>query len=57
MDRVIKFRMLRKVSTGMKDHIIICGYNQLVETLIDELNEQDFPFVIVDEDCNRSIVE
>jgi voltage-gated potassium channel len=50
MDRVIKFRMPRKVSKGMKDHIIICGYNQLVETLIDELAEQDFPFVIVDEE-------
>jgi voltage-gated potassium channel len=50
MDRVIKFRLPRKVSTAMKDHIIICGYNQLVETLIDELAEQYFPFVIVDEE-------
>jgi voltage-gated potassium channel len=50
MDRVIKFRLPRKVSTGMKDHIIICGYNQLVETLIDELAEQDLLFVIVDEE-------
>lgn len=32
MDRVIKFRLPRMVSSGMKDHIIICGYNQLVET-------------------------
>jgi voltage-gated potassium channel len=50
MDRVIKFRLPRKVSKGTKDHIIICGYNQLVETLIDELAEQDFQFVIVDEE-------
>jgi voltage-gated potassium channel len=50
MDRVIKFRLPRKVSTGMKDHIIICGYNQLVETLIDELTEQDLSFVIVDDE-------
>ena len=41
MDKVIKFRLPRKVSSGMKDHIIICGYNQLVETLIDELAEQE----------------
>ena len=38
MDRVIKFRLPRKVSKSMKDLIIICGYNQLVETLIDELD-------------------
>ncbi len=50
MDRVIKFRLPRKVSAGMKDHIIICGYNQLVETLIDELAGQDLLFVIVDEE-------
>jgi voltage-gated potassium channel len=50
MDRVIKFRLPRKVSSGMKDHIIICGYNQLVETLIDELAEQDLQFVIIEDE-------
>ncbi len=50
MDKVVKFRLPRKVSPGMKDHIIICGYNQLVETLIDELTEQQLMFVIVDEE-------
>ncbi len=50
MDRVIKFRLPRKVSQSMKDHIIICGYNQLVETLIDELTEQDTLFVIVEDE-------
>lgn len=50
MDKVIKFRLPRKVPNGMKDHVIICGYNQLVETLIDELTEQKLPFVIVDDE-------
>ncbi|MCQ1536839.1 potassium channel protein [Methanosarcina sp. KYL-1] len=50
MDRTIKFRMPRKAPSGMKEHIIICGYNQLVETLIDELAEQEIMFVIVDDD-------
>ncbi|HEY3360384.1 MAG TPA: NAD-binding protein [Methanosarcina sp.] len=50
MDRVIKFRLPRKVSQSMKEHIIICGYNQLVETLIDELTEQDTLFVIVEDE-------
>ncbi len=50
MDKVVKFRLPRKVSPGMKDHIIICGYNQLVETLIDELTEQHLLFVIVDDE-------
>lgn len=50
MDKVIKFRMPRKVPSSMKDHIIICGYNQLVETLIDELAEQELTFIIVDDE-------
>ena len=50
LDRSIKFRLPRKAPSGLKEHIIICGYNQLVETLIDELEEQDILFVIVDDD-------
>lgn len=50
MDKVVKFRLPRKVPSSMKDHVIICGYNQLVEILIDELAEQNLPFVIVDEE-------
>lgn len=52
MDKVVKFRLPRKVSSGMKEHIIICGYNQLVETLIDELTEQEIFFVIIDDEEN-----
>jgi voltage-gated potassium channel len=52
MDKVVKFRLPRKVSAGMKDHVIICGYNQLVETLIDELAEQKLPFVIIEDEAD-----
>lgn len=52
MDRVVKFRLPRKVSSGMQEHIIICGYNQLVETLIDELTEQELFFVIIEDEEN-----
>jgi voltage-gated potassium channel len=50
MDKVIKFSLPRKVSQSMKEHIIICGYNQLVETLINELTEQELLFVIIDDE-------
>jgi voltage-gated potassium channel len=50
MDRVIKFRLPRKVPSSTKDHIIICGYNQLVETLIDELVEQEITFIIIEDE-------
>lgn len=50
MDRVIKFRLPRKILSSVEDHIIICGYNQLVETLIDELAEQDITFIIIEDE-------
>ncbi len=50
MDRVIRFRLPRKVPSSTKDHIIICGYNQLVETLIDELAEQEIMFIIIEDE-------
>lgn len=50
MDKVVKFRLLRKAPSGIKEHIIICGYNQLVETLIEELAGQGIEFIVIDED-------
>ncbi len=38
-----------KVPSAFRDHIIICGYNQIVETLITELDEYGIPFVVIDE--------
>ncbi|MDW7726127.1 MAG: NAD-binding protein [Candidatus Methanoperedens sp.] len=47
-------RTLKELPTraplDLKEHIIICGYNQLVETLISELDDEKIPFLIVDDD-------
>lgn len=39
-----------KVLKPMKGHIVICGYNALVEALIEELKTKKHPFVLVDKD-------
>lgn len=39
-----------RAPVGTSDHIIICGYNRLVETLVDELNEQEVAFLIIEDD-------
>lgn len=39
-----------KAPKNLSDHIIICGYNRLVETLIEELNENDIPYLLIEED-------
>ncbi len=38
-----------KATADLRDHVIICGYNQLVETLIVELDEYGIPFAVIDE--------
>ncbi len=37
-----------KAPPKMKDHIIICGYNPVVETLTENLKRQGVPFVVVE---------
>lgn len=49
LEQTIRKELPSKAPAALKDHIIICGYNQIVETLITELDEYGIPFVVVDE--------
>lgn len=49
LEQIIRKELPGKVPLDLKSHIIICGYNQLVETLIVELDEYKIPFVVVDD--------
>ncbi len=49
LEQTIKKELPAKAPAALKDHIIICGYNQLVETLIAELDEYRIPFMVIDE--------
>lgn len=39
-----------KVQKKMKDHVLIFGYNMMVESLVNELEDHNIPFIIVDDD-------
>ena len=49
LEQALKRELPSKAPDDLKDHIIICGYNQMVETLIAELDEYKIPFVVIDE--------
>ncbi len=49
LEESIRKALPSKVPADLKNHIIICGYNQLVETLITELEEYKIPFMVIDE--------
>ena len=50
LERTIKVMLPLQAPEGMNDHIIICGYNRLVETLIDELKDHGISLIIVEND-------
>jgi voltage-gated potassium channel len=50
MEKTVKPAIPIKVSEKLNDHIIICGYNRLVETLIEELQEKNMPYIIIEDD-------
>jgi voltage-gated potassium channel len=49
LEKTLRRGLPSRVPGDFKNHIIICGYNQLVETLIVELDEDRIPFVVIDE--------
>lgn len=56
MDRLISSPRSR-IRKRMSDHVVICGYSPIVETLIAELAGRDMPFVVIDpsEDIVRTL--
>ncbi len=49
LEKRLRREMPSKVENDLRNHIIICGYNQLVETLIAELDGYGIPFMVIDE--------
>jgi voltage-gated potassium channel len=50
MEKMVRPAIPIKVSEKLNDHIMICGYNKLVETLIEELQEKNVPYIIIEDD-------
>jgi len=50
LERTFKVTLPTMAPEDMDNHIIVCGYNRLVETLIDELKEHKLPFIIIEDD-------
>lgn len=49
MEKQIEGGLPTKASDELEDHIIICGYNEIVESLVNELEDLDIPFIIIDD--------
>ncbi|TQD24422.1 TrkA family potassium uptake protein [Methanolobus vulcani] len=51
MEKKIQSSIPSKAPKKLADHIILCGYNKLIETLIEELKENDIPYILVEEEA------
>ena len=52
LEKNIRPSMPVNISGNPSDHIIICGYNSLIETLVEELKENKVPYVLIEEEEN-----
>jgi voltage-gated potassium channel len=52
LEKNIRPSMPVKSPKNSSDHIIICGYNILIETLVEELRENSVPYVVIEEEEN-----
>lgn len=49
-EKTLRTQLPIRAPPNLADHIIICGYDRRVETLIEELAEQNIEFLIIEED-------
>jgi voltage-gated potassium channel len=50
MEKKIQSTIPSRAHKDLREHTIICGYNRLIETLIEELKENDIPYILIEED-------
>jgi voltage-gated potassium channel len=50
IDKQIKGELPTVAPKKLENHIIICGYNTMVESLVNELEDNNIPFIVVDDD-------
>ncbi len=50
VEKQIRGELPTRAPTKLENHIIICGYNTMVESLVHELEDHNMPFIVVDDD-------
>ncbi|WP_225420071.1 potassium channel family protein [Methanohalophilus profundi] len=58
-ERALNMPLPTKAPDSFSSHIIICGYNRLMETLVDELEDQKVKYIIIEdnEEILRGLIE
>jgi len=52
LEKRIQSQLPLNAPHNLSDHIIVCGYNSIIETLAEEFKDHNIPFIIVDSNEN-----
>ena len=54
--RLLGQRQLEKKISQLRDHIVVCGFGRMGRALCQRLTEKDVPFVLIENDPQRTVV-
>ncbi|MCK4928685.1 MAG: NAD-binding protein, partial [Methanosarcinales archaeon] len=53
VEKQLRGELPTRAPTKLENHVIICGYNKIVESLVNELEDHNMSFIVVDDDESR----
>ncbi|MBW2362416.1 MAG: NAD-binding protein [Deltaproteobacteria bacterium] len=54
LEAQLRLRAPRKIAGSMRDHIVICQYDEIAAALINSLDEQGIPHCVIESDASRA---
>ncbi|MDB4433273.1 NAD-binding protein [bacterium] len=54
LEAQLRFRAPRRVASEVRDHVIICRYDEIARGLIDQLDEQEIPYYVIEPDAETA---
>lgn len=50
IEKQMRGELPTRAQSKLKEHVIICGYNKMVESLVNELEDNNMSFIVLDDD-------
>ena len=51
LDFLLGRRSMKRTITGLRDHVIVCGYGRIGQVVVSELKRSGIPFVVIESDA------
>ena len=54
LEAQLRLRAPREAAAGVRDHVVICSYDEIARGLIDRLKDQSIPYYVIEPDATRA---